>query len=111
MKKKNKPIIIVFNIPKNKNILNLIIKKILDKKFSCCINTINNIKSYYYWNNKINKNKEIKIIIKSFLYLKNKIINIIEKNHPYKIPEILIFKIKNLNNKYLNWMKSIIKKK
>ncbi len=101
-------IIITCNIP-NKNITNLIIKNILNNKLASCINTINNIESYYFWNNKLKKSKEIKIIIKTFLHLEKKIIKIINKLHTYKIPEIITLKLKNINKKYLNWMKKQIK--
>ncbi len=107
---KKKIIIITCNIPNNKKILNIIIKKILDKKLSSCINVIKNIQSFYYWNNKIINDKESKIIIKTFIYLKKKIIEIINKNHIYKIPEILIFNVKDCNKSYLNWMNNTINK-
>ncbi len=101
-------IIITCNIP-NKNITNLIIKNILNKKLASCINIINNVESYYLWKNKLKQNKEIKIIIKTFLYLEKEIIKIIKKLHTYKIPEIITLKSTNINKKYLNWMKEQIK--
>ncbi len=107
-KKKNKVILIITNIINKKNNIKKINKKIIKKKLSCCIN-YNNIKSYFIWKNKINKIKETQIIIKTFKYLKNKIINIIKKNHTYKIPIIYTINIKYINKKYLNWMKNILK--
>ncbi len=101
--KKNNIIIILCNIPCKKNILNIIINNLLKKKITCCINYINNIKSIFFWKNKIKKTKEIKIIIKTLYKFKNIIIKLIEKNHPYKIPEILIIK-SHTNNKYYKWI-------
>ncbi len=102
-----KIIIIIFNVP-NKKTKKLISKNLLKKKLVSCIN-INKVKSYYYWNNKIKKKKEIKIITKSFLHLEKKIKKIIYKFHTYEIPEILTLDILKINKKYLNWMiKNII---
>ncbi len=107
-KKKNKVILIITNIINKKNNIKKINKKIIKNKLSCCINYINNIKSYFIWKKKINKITETQIIIKTFKKFKNKIINIIKKNHIYKIPMIYTIKIKYINKKYLNWMKNII---
>ncbi len=110
-KNKIKPILIIFNIPNNKKILKIILNKLLFKKIICCINYIKKIKSYYIWKKKLTIKTEIKIICKSFIFFKKKIINLIEKYHPYKTPEIIFLNIKYINNKYFEWMKNILLKK
>ncbi len=99
-----KLILIISNLPNNKIILKLIIKKILKKKFSCCIN-YTKINSIFIWKKKIVKKKEYKITFKTIFSLKNKVIKIIKKYHPYKIPEILIKKINYINTIYYKWFK------
>ncbi len=106
--KYKKVILITCNIP-NKIILKKIINYLLKKKIVSCINSFNKINSFYYWNNKIKKKKEIKIILKSFWNYKKKIIKIIKKLHPYKIPEILIFNVNKTNKEYLYWMNEVVK--
>ncbi len=109
MKLKYKKIILLTcNVP-NKKIFNNIKDILLKRKLVSCINMMNKIVSFYYWKNKIKKKTEIKIICKSFNFLRKKIIKIIKKIHPYKIPEILTFKINKINKKYLNWMIKTIK--
>ncbi len=107
--KKDNIILLTCNVP-NKKILKKIINVLLEKKMVSCINIINKIISFYYWKNKIKKKKEIKIMFKSFNFLKKKIIKKIKKIHSYKIPEILVFKVNNVNKEYLYWMKKTIKK-
>ncbi len=102
--KKNNLIIITSNIPNNKSILKLITKKIFNKKLSCCINYIK-INSLFIWKNKTKKKKEFKIILKTIYLLKKKIIKIIKKYNPYKIPEILTININDTNKSYLKWLK------
>ncbi len=109
------------NIPKKNNIILIlcttsniknakkITKILLKKKLISCANIIENIQSYYLWNKKIKKEKEIKIIIKTFSILKKIVYKIIKKYHNYDIPEILVIKTKNYNNKYSNWMNKEIK--
>ncbi len=104
---KDKVIIIVCTLP-NKNIFNDIKKIFFTKKLISCINIINKITSYYYWNGKLEKTQEIKVLLKSFLYLEKKIYKIIKNIHPYKIPEIFSLKVNNVNNEYYKWMKKEI---
>ncbi len=110
MKLKYKDVILLTcNVP-NKKVLNNIKNILFKKKLVSCINIINKIVSFYYWEKKIKKSVEIKVIFKSFNFLKKKIIKIIEKIHPYKIPEIITFKINKINKKYFNWMLKTINK-
>ncbi len=101
--KKNNIILILCTTSNIKN-TKKIIKTLLTKKLISCANIIKNIKSYYLWNNKIKKKKEIKIIIKTFYLFKKKVTKIIQKYHTYNIPEIIIIKTKIYNKKYIKWM-------
>ncbi len=101
--------LIICNIP-NKETLLKTKEILLKKKIVTCINVINKITSFYIWKNKIKKKKEIKVIFKTFSFLTNKVIKIITKIHPYKIPEILTFKIHQINKKYFDWMIKTISK-
>ncbi len=102
--------LIICNVPNKKIFLK--IKEILFKKrIVACINIINKITSFYIWKNKIKNNTEIKVMFKTCSFHSKKVVKIIKKIHPYKIPEILIFKIHKINKKYLNWMTKVIIKK
>ncbi len=98
---------ITCNIPDKKKFIK--IKDILfKKKLVSCINIVNKVTSFYIWKNKIKKNIEIRMMFKTFSFLKKKVIKIIKKIHPYKIPEISIFKVYKIDQDYFNWMKKTI---
>ena len=77
-------------------------KSILNEKMVVCVNIIKNVESFYKDNGSIKKSNESILIIKTFLS-KNKVENLIKKNHPYDIPFVIQLDTKKVNSKYLSW--------
>lgn len=78
--------------------------KILDNKLAACIQ-LSETESYYRWNNKTERAHEYKLEIKTSGKNYQKVEKLIIKNHKYKIPEVVAYKINKGSKKYLNWMK------
>ena len=94
----------------NKEIAEKISKKIIELKYSPCIQINNNINSIYTWNNKIEKSIEYELIIKTIDKHSIEVINIIQSLHNYKIPEIAKFHISLENKTYEKWFLENVKK-
>lgn len=105
--KKEKACIICTTFPDIKT-TNLIAKIILKKNLAVCINIFPNIHSLYIWNNVLSKSLEVKMIVKTFIKFKKEIFIEIKKLHPYSIPELLVFKINEVDKSYLSWMNNLI---
>lgn len=79
---------------------------LVKEKLAACVNIIPKIKSIYSWDNKIEKDEEFLMVIKTkqalFELVKEKIILL----HPYEIPEIISIKIDDGTTDYLNWIKN-----
>lgn len=80
------------------------IEILLNEKAAACIQ-IFPIKSRYVWNGEILKDSEIIVYIKSIKEKHKEIEEIILKNHPYEIPEIIEIDIVNGDKKYLKWIR------
>jgi len=87
----------------SKLIAEKISKKIINLKYSPCIQINNGITSVYTWEKKINKISEYKIDIKTIDKYSKDIINIIKSIHNYEIPEIIKSKIDLENKDYEEW--------
>lgn len=83
-----------------------IIINLLKNKLVACVNKIKDIKSFYWWENKICKDEETLLIIKTKKKLFSKIIKEIKKLHPYQVPEIISFEIYQGNKEYLEWIEN-----
>lgn len=79
-------------------------KIVLKTKTCACVNIITKVKSFFWWQGKIDNAKEALLIFKTKNILFDKLKDIVKQNHPYEIPEIVAFKISNLNKEYLAWL-------
>lgn len=88
-----------------------IASKLVEKKLSACVNILPQMTSIYRWDNKINKENEFLLIIKTAEYLEQEVYEFIRDNHSYEVPEIITLDIKNIDQKYSEWLNSSIKPK
>ena len=84
-----------------------VLKKIatilIDKRLSPCAQISKEIESMYLWDNKIEKNREFLLTIKTVKFNINEINIIISDNHNYEVPEVVVNKSKIINKDYEDW--------
>jgi len=79
-------------------------KMLLAKRVCACVNIIAGVKSLFWWKDKLDEARESLLIIKTKETLFESLKTLIKNNHPYEVPEIISFKIDNINQEYLNWL-------
>ena len=77
-------------------------KLLIQNKFAACV-SIKQIFSIYKWNDDIEENKEFEITIKSKLEFKDYLIDFVNKNSTYNVPQI-IYKTYHAEMKYYEWL-------
>lgn len=77
-------------------------------KLGVCVQRINNVKSYFFWEGKIQSSSELILLIKTSPEKKEKLVSYIQKNHPYDIPEISTIETSQENEKYQKWANGIL---
>jgi len=81
---------------------------LLQKRLIACTN-IFPIDSQYWWQGKIQPDKEFGIILKTAAKNYQKIEQQIKRIHPYECPCLVVFEIARGYKPYLNWIESSIK--
>ena len=83
---------------------NTISRALLEKRLAACVNAVPGIQSQYWWNEKIESDKEYQLIIKTRRLLYPKLEKVILDLHPYDVPEIVAVPITYGNPDYLKWI-------
>ncbi len=100
---------IIYVTMPNSNQAKIMARSLLAARLAACINIINNVESLYIWEDKIEENNEVLLIIKSHSKLLSKLVKAIEKQHPYQCPAIEIVKIADANKDFIKWLETSLK--
>lgn len=77
---------------------------LLKEKACACVNIIADVESFFWWEKKIDSAEESLLIIKAIEEKFAELEELIQKNHPYDVPEIIGFKIDKINKAYSSWL-------
>ncbi|MCP4581674.1 MAG: divalent-cation tolerance protein CutA [candidate division Zixibacteria bacterium] len=84
-----------------------IAETLISEKYAACVN-ISPVKSVYIWQEKLCKDGEALLIIKSTSSAYPRLEDRIKQIHPYDVPEIVALKADAVQPDYLAWVKSQI---
>ncbi|MFH0949084.1 MAG: divalent-cation tolerance protein CutA [Candidatus Aenigmatarchaeota archaeon] len=94
---------IVYMTAANKKEAEKISLILLKSRFIACAN-IFSISSLYWWKNRIEKNNECAIIMKTNKSAVKKIEKVVKKIHSYENPCLIVIPIIRGSTKFLNWI-------
>jgi len=105
-----KPIIAYVSLPEYE-ITKKIATILVENKLVACAKIINNLESFYIWEDKLNIDKELYLMLKTSEEKVKEIKEVLDNNHPYKVYEFIYYDIKGGNDKYFDWMGQILNEK
>ena len=85
-------------------------QNLLEEKLIACANILEGVKSFFWWEGKIDSSTEALLILKSKEDLFKKILKTVKSLHSYEVPEVIALPIIEGNPDYLRWIdESLIK--
>lgn len=87
----------------------LIAKILVKEKLAACVNIVPHVISVYRWQESIECDDEIQLIIKTQTDKFNDVADEIKRLHRYDTPEIIAMNIQQGDNSYLNWITESLK--
>lgn len=85
-----------------------IVHTLLEERLIACANIMDPVSSFFWWQGKIEEEKEVLVIMKSHETLFKKLSKRVMELHSYDTPEILALPIVNGSQSYLDWMKACL---
>ena len=96
----------VSTVEEGQSIANILV----EKELAACVNIIPKISSVYRWEDQIQSESEVLLIIKTTKDLETKVYREVQNVHSYDIPELITLPITNGSEAYLDWMTNAVGK-
>ena len=81
-----------------------IAQALLRQRLASCINIVPGVESHYCWQDKLERSKELLLIIKTGRSKLRELERCILQLHPYDTPEFVVFALEGGNERYLEWL-------
>lgn len=83
----------------------LIARSVVEKRLAACVNILRSpIESHYRWNGKVEKARELLLIIKTTARRLGALEREVKRLHSYEVPEFLVLPIIAGSKAYLDWL-------
>jgi periplasmic divalent cation tolerance protein len=77
---------------------------LVSQRLAACVNILPAVTSVYRWQNRIHKDSELLLIIKTKTDKLEALIDQLRQIHPYDVPEIIAFPVEKGLTPYLDWV-------
>jgi periplasmic divalent cation tolerance protein len=84
-------------------------RRLLEERLAACVNTIGGVESQFWWQGKLDKAREVALVVKTKAGLLPEIIESVKKAHSYELPEIIALPIVGGSREYLDWIDSVVR--
>jgi periplasmic divalent cation tolerance protein len=95
--------VVFITVPNEEEALK-IARMLVEKRIAACVNIINNIRSVYRWEGKIEDDSELLLIVKTLNTLIDDVKSAVKELHSYSVPEIIALPILDGSEDYLKWL-------
>ncbi|KAF2349901.1 Divalent ion tolerance protein CutA [Trinorchestia longiramus] len=93
----------------NPDVAKTIARGLVRNRLAACVNIIPGVTSVYEWEDKIEEDSELILMIKSRCSKIEELTEFVKKNHPYDVCEVITTPITGGNPAYLSWLGDVVK--
>lgn len=97
-------IVVLYSTAASKEEAERIAAALVEGKLIACCNQVEGVSSIYFWEGKVNQEKEVLMIMKSRESLIPAILHRIKQLHSYKVPELIAMPIVGGSPEYIDWV-------
>ncbi len=84
-------------------------QKIVEAKLAACVQILPPMKSFYFWENRVQAETEHLLLIKTLAEKFDELEMFIKGNHSYQTPEIIAISAEKVSQNYLDWTKNQVR--
>jgi periplasmic divalent cation tolerance protein len=81
-----------------------IARNVVEKKLAACANIVPSVESIYRWKGKVERAREVLVLIKTTANRLPELQREVKRLHSYEVPEFIVLPIIAGSTKYLDWL-------
>ena len=81
---------------------------LVEQRAAACVNIIPQLESVFHWENEVQTESEILLLIKTTDTKVEQVKAILEERHSYDVPEIIAFNGEVLHQPYMDWVRDCL---
>ena len=98
-------LLMIYITTKDKDEARRIGKALVAEKLAACVNILDKMNSFYFWNGELCDDSETVLIAKTRDTLLSRVVRRVKELHTYEIPCIVALPIVGGNSDFLSWIK------
>ena len=98
-------IVVVLVTCPGRDVAERIAKALLEARLAACVNITSELKSFFWWEGKVEEASEVLMFIKTRAELLDELIDKVKELHPYEVPEVIALPVTAGSSNYLAWVK------
>lgn len=79
--------------------------ELVNKRLAACVNIVPGVNSVYWWQGKLERDRESLLVIKSDEEVLERLVETVKQVHSYSLPEIIAIKVVGGSEEYIKWVK------
>jgi len=95
--------IVFISIPRDE--ANKLARKLVEQRLAACVNLVPKIESYFWWDDAVQHDEEALLIVKTTESRFRDLMDFVQENHPYDLPEVIGFPLSEGLPEYIAWIR------
>ncbi len=77
---------------------------LIELRLAACVNILPGVTSVYLWEGRVCRDTEVLLFVKTALEKGSEVLKVLEREHPYEVPEAIWTSVVQGSQSYLDWM-------
>ncbi|MBI4353734.1 MAG: divalent-cation tolerance protein CutA [Candidatus Omnitrophica bacterium] len=93
----------------NRRLAGQLARRLVSTHLAACVNIVPAVESLFWWEGKVDRAREVLLLIKTTTKRFESLRRMIARHHPYDVPEILALPIHAAHRPYAAWLASTVR--